>query len=74
MIIGKEINYRDCDIRVGNMEDEELIHLLYCKLRDTTEVLRSIKGLVTSSFGCKDIIDYNDEILNPLWQVYDKPE
>jgi hypothetical protein len=73
-IIGKDIHYRDCDVRVGNLKDEELIELLYKRLWASNEALEKIKGIVTSSFGTKDITDFNMEILNPLWQVYDKPK
>lgn len=74
MKIRNKIKYRDCDIRIGILTDEQIIKLLYERLNESNKILEKIKGLVTSSFGCKDETDFNSEILNPLWQVYNNED
>ena len=71
MNIGK-INFRDCDVRIDRMTDEEIIKYLYDRLYESEKALEKIRNTVTSGFGTKDMTDFNNEILNPLWQVYNK--
>lgn len=63
---------RDCDIRVANKTKDEIIEILYHRLDESDKALRKIRGIVGSSFGTKDISDYNSEILNPLWITFNE--
>jgi len=61
---------RSQDVSVEYKTKDEIIEILYNRLKKSDEALSKIRSIVSSSHRTTNISDENNRILNPLYSTF----